>query len=558
MSENVVTRFAPSPTGYLHVGGARTALFNWLLAQRAGGTFILRIEDTDQKRNTPTAAQQVMDDLKWLGIQWDEGPEAGGPNGPYLQSQRRDIYDKYIEKLLDEKNAYYCFETTEELDALRKEAEAQKKSFSYSRPKDFPDSEAAEKARADGRAVTVRFAVPQDKPIVVQDVVRGEITFAADEISDFIIRKSDGFPTYNFACVVDDRLMKVTHIIRGQEHLNNTPGQQTLWQALFPDVPLPKYAHMSVTVSDTGGKLSKRERPKALRKAIKAAQEIDLEALAAAGDISGEQLDSFIRGKTMPDMPNIDAMAGHLGVALPEINIVDFFKSGYLPETMVNFLALLGWNPGDNREIMRIDELIDSFDLSRLAKSNSLFDRQKLIAFNTEHMKMISVEKLLQYFKDYLKVIESPIASSEDEPLFAAEKDKQLLRIIKLCQGARTLSDIERKCRFLFIDNDKIEYDDKAVKKVLLKSDGLANLAIVRDKLAAMDELSEQAIEDMLRSLAEEKQVGLGKVAQPLRVAICGTTISLPIFDSVRLLSKENTLIRIDNTLKKFQTQTQT
>ncbi len=558
MPENVVTRFAPSPTGYLHVGGARTALFNWLLAQRAGGTFILRIEDTDQKRNTPTAAQQVMDDLKWLGIQWDEGPEAGGPNGPYLQSQRRDIYDKYIEKLLDEKNAYYCFETTEELDALRKEAEAQKKSFSYSRPKDFPDSEAAEKARADGRAVTVRFAVPQDKPIVVQDVVRGEITFAADEISDFIIRKSDGFPTYNFACVVDDRLMKVTHIIRGQEHLNNTPGQQTLWQALFPDVPLPKYAHMSVTVSDTGGKLSKRERPKALRKAIKAAQEIDLEALAAAGDISGEQLDSFIRGKTMPDMPNIDAMAGHLGVALPEINIVDFFKSGYLPETMVNFLALLGWNPGDNREIMRIDELIDSFDLSRLAKSNSLFDRQKLIAFNTEHMKMISVEKLLQYFKDYLKVIESPIASSEDEPLFAAEKDKQLLRIIKLCQGARTLSDIERKCRFLFIDNDKIEYDDKAVKKVLLKSDGLANLAIVRDKLAAMDELSEQAIEDMLRSLAEEKQVGLGKVAQPLRVAICGTTISLPIFDSVRLLSKENTLIRIDNTLKKFQTQTQT
>ncbi len=558
MSENVVTRFAPSPTGYLHVGGARTALFNWLLAQRAGGTFILRIEDTDQKRNTPTAAQQVMDDLKWLGIQWDEGPEAGGPNGPYLQSQRRDIYDKYIEKLLDEKNAYYCFETTEELDALRKEAEAQKKSFSYSRPKDFPDSEAAEKARADGRAVTVRFAVPQDKPIVVQDVVRGEITFAADEISDFIIRKSDGFPTYNFACVVDDRLMKVTHIIRGQEHLNNTPGQQTLWQALFPDVPLPKYAHMSVTVSDTGGKLSKRERPKALRKAIKAAQEIDLEALAAAGDISGEQLDSFIRGKTMPDMPNIDAMAGHLGVALPEINIVDFFKSGYLPETMVNFLALLGWNPGDNREIMRIDELIDSFDLSRLAKSNSLFDRQKLIAFNTEHMKMISVEKLLQYFKDYLKVIESPIASSEDEPLFAAEKDKQLLRIIKLCQGARTLSDIERKCRFLFIDNDKIEYDDKAVKKVLLESYGLANLAIVRDKLAAMDELSEQAIEDMLRSLAEEKQVGLGKVAQPLRVAICGTTISLPIFDSVRLLSKENTLIRIDNTLKKFQTQTQT
>ena len=549
MPENVVTRFAPSPTGYLHVGGARTALFNWLLAQRAGGTFILRIEDTDQKRNTPTAAQQVMDDLKWLGIQWDEGPEAGGPNGPYLQSQRRDIYDEYIEKLLDEKKAYYCFETTEELDALRKEAEAQKKSFSYSRPKDFPDSEAAEKARAEGRPVTVRFAVPQAEPIVVQDVVRGVITFAADEISDFIIRKSDGFPTYNFACVVDDHLMKVTHIIRGQEHLNNTPGQQTLWQALFPDAPLPKYAHMSVTVSDTGGKLSKRERPKALRKAIKAAQEIDLETLAAAGDISGEQLDSFISGKTTPDMPNIDAMAKHLGVALPEINIVDFFKSGYLPETMVNFLALLGWNPGDNREIMQVDELIESFDLSRLTKSNSLFDRQKLIAFNTEHIKMVPKEKLLGHLKSYLNTVESPMASASDELLST---------IIKLCEGARTLAQIEQKSEFLFVDNDKIEYDDKAVKKVLLKGDGLAFLRIVREKLAAMDELTEQGIEDMLRGLAEEKQVGLGKVAQPLRVAICGTTISLPIFDSVRLLGEENTLKRIDNTLKKFQTQTQT
>jgi len=547
MSENVVTRFAPSPTGYLHVGGARTALFNWLWARRTGGTFILRIEDTDQKRNTPTAARQVMEDLKWLGIQWDEGPEAGGPNGPYLQSQRKDIYDKYIKKLLDEKNAYYCFETTEELDGFRNEAEAQKKNFSYCRPKDFPDSEAAKKARAEGRPVTVRFAVPQEKPIVVQDEVRGEITFAADEIGDFIILKSDGFPTYNFACVVDDYLMKVTHIIRGQEHLNNTPGQQTLWQALFPDAPLPKYAHMSVTVSDTGGKLSKRERPKALRNAIKAAQEIDLEVLAAAGDISREQLDSFIGGKTTPDMPNIDAMAKHLGVALPEINIVDFFKSGYLPETMVNFLALLGWNPGDNREIMSVEELTKAFDLSRLTKSNSLFDRHKLLAFNTEHFRMVSAEKLLQHLRSYLNIVESPMASADDELLST---------IIKLCEGSRTLAQIEQKSEFLFVDNDKIKYDEKAVKKILLKSDGLAVLGIVRDKLAAMDELTEQGIEDMLRRLAEEKQVGLGKVAQPLRVAICGTTISLPIFDSVRMLGKENTLKRIDNTLKKFQTQT--
>jgi glutamyl/glutaminyl-tRNA synthetase len=546
MPEKVVTRFAPSPTGYLHVGGARTALFNWLWARRTGGTFILRIEDTDQKRNTPTAARQVMDDLKWLGIEWDEGPEVGGPNGPYLQSQRKDIYDKYVKKLLDEKKAYYCFETPEELDAMRKEAEGRKGNLDYVRPETFPDENDVKKATEQGKPITVRFAVPQAEQIVVQDVVRGVITFAAEEIGDFIIQKSDGFPTYNFACVADDYLMKVTHVIRGQEHLNNTPGQQVLWQALFPDAPLPKYAHMSVTISDTGGKLSKRERPTALRKAIEVEQEIDLGALAAAGNISRDELESFIGSETTPDMPNIDAMAKHLGVALPEINIVDFFKSGYLPETMVNFLALLGWNPGDDREIMLVEELVKAFDLSRLSKSNSLFDRQKLLAFNTEHIRMVSTEKLLLHFRNYLNAVESPMASADDELLST---------IIKLCEGARTLAQIEQKSEFLFVDNDKIKYDDKAVKKVLLKGDGLTILGIVRQKLAGMDELTEEGIENMLRGLAEEKQVGLGKVAQPLRVAICGTTISLPIFDSIKMLGKEDTLKRIDNTLSKFQTQ---
>jgi len=538
----VVTRFAPSPTGYLHVGGARTALFNWLCARRTGGTFILRIEDTDQKRNTPTAAQQVMDDLRWLGIEWDEGPEAGGPNGPYLQSQRMDIYDKYIKKLLNEKKAYYCFDTTEELDAFRKEAEAQKKSFSYPRPKEFPDESDVEKAKGQGKPVTVRFAMPSTSTRV-DDEVRGTCFFSGDVISDFIIQKSDGFPTYNFACMVDDYLMKITHVIRGQEHLMNTPGQQALWKALFGDSQLPKYAHMSVTISDSGGKLSKRERPKALRNAIKARQEIEAGKLAEVAGIAPEELDSFIKGKTTPDMPAIDAMAEYLGVGLPEINIVDFFKSGYLPETMVNFLALLGWNPGDNREIMPVGELIESFDLSRLSKANSLFDRKKLLSFNMEHLKMTPPEKVLEHFRAYLKVVNSPVDSAEDE---------LLSKIIKLCEGTRTLFDMERKSRFLFLDNNEIKYDEKAVKKVLLKGDGLAVLAIVRDKLAAMEQLTEQGIEDMLRSLAEEKQVGLGKIAQPLRVAICGSTVSLPIFESVQLLGKENALTRIDATLKKF------
>lgn len=566
MPEEVVTRFAPSPTGYLHVGGGRTALFNWLWARRTGGRFILRIEDTDQKRNTPTAARQVMTDLRWLGIEWDEGPDVGGPNGPYCQSERRDLYDKYIRQLLDEGKAYYCFETSEDLDAMRQEAETRKTGFVFRRPDQCPSEQEAQKARAEGRPVTVRFAIPQDGPIVVNDLVRGQISFNPAELGDFIILKSDGFPTYNFACVVDDRLMEVTHVLRGQEHLMNTPGQQALWQAMFLDAPLPKYAHMSVTVSDSGGKLSKRERPKALQTAIKERidvtvkpqtlqmnarlhkPEVLIQELAHKGNLTEDEVQSFVEGKSVPDMPAIDAMANYLGVHLPEINIVDFCKSGYLPETLVNFLALLGWNPGDQREVMTVEELVESFDLSRLTKSNSLFDRQKLMAFNTEHLRMLPAEKVLGHLRAYLAEVQSPLLKADDETL---------LRIIRLCEGARTLEDIDNKSRFLFVEDDKIEFDEKAVKKVLLKAGAMDVLQVVRDRLAMMDEYTEQALEEMLRGLAEEKQVGLGKVAQPLRVALCGTTISLSIFDSVNLLGKERTLARIDATLERFRNQVQ-
>ena len=547
MPEKVVTRFAPSPTGYLHVGGARTALFSWLFARRTGGKFILRIEDTDLKRNTPTATQQVIDDLRWLGIEWDEGPEVAGPNGPYFQSQRKDTYDKYVRKLIHEKKAYYCFDTADQLNQMRQEAETQKRGFIYERPQVFPTDEDAEKARAQGVPVTVRFAVPQDKPIVVDDAIRGQVSFAPAEFGDFIIQKSDGFPTYNFACVIDDELMGITHVIRGQEHLMNTPGQQALQQALGFRTPV--YAHMSVTVSEGGGKLSKRERPKALRSAIKADPNINLEKLAQIANLSLEEVSSFVAGKTTPDMPSVDAMANYLGIDLPEINVVDFFRSGYLPETMVNFLALLGWNPGDDREIMAIEELIARFDLSRLTKANSLFDRSKLLAFNTEHIHMTARDKLLGHFRNYLKAVNSPVVSADDA---------LLARIIKICEGARTLAQIEQKSRFLFLTDDRIRYDEGAVQKVLLKSDGLAVLKTVREKLAAMEPLTEQNIENMLRSLAQERQVGLAKIAQPLRVALCGTTISTPIFDSVEILGKEKTLTRIDNTVKMVETGAQT
>jgi glutamyl/glutaminyl-tRNA synthetase len=544
VSEKVVTRFAPSPTGYLHVGGARTALFNWLWARRMGGTFILRIEDTDLKRNTPTAARQVMQDLRWLGIAWDEGPEVGGPNEPYFQSQRTELYNRYARQLIEQGLAYYAFETSEELDALRAQAEAQKKGFLYPRPERFPSEQDVEKARAQGRPVTIRFALPLDKPLIVNDIVRGAIRFDPAELGgDFIMVKSDGLPTYNFACVVDDYHMKITHVIRGQEHLMNTPGQQALWQALFPGRATPQYAHMSVTVSDTGGKLSKRERPQTLRTAIETMPEVDIDKLAEVGGITPGEVRAFLKAETTPDMPAIDAMAAYLGVPLPEINIVDFFRSGYLPETMVNFLALLGWNPGDQREIMTTGELICAFDLSRLTKSNSLFDRKKLLAFNTEHLRMTAPEKVLAYFKAYLK--------EKDSPLLKAD-DATLLRIIKLCEGARTFDDIERKSAFIFRGDDQVEFDQKAVDKVLRKDQALDILQEVRAALASMGQFTEQEIEGMLRRLAEKRQVGLGKVAQPLRVALCGTSISIPIFDSVEMLGKDHALKRIDLTLARF------
>ncbi|HOQ04366.1 MAG TPA: glutamate--tRNA ligase [Anaerohalosphaeraceae bacterium] len=537
----IVTRFAPSPTGYLHIGGARTALFNWLLARKSGGKFLLRIEDTDLKRNTPTATQQVLADLRWLGIDWDEGPEVGGPNGPYFQSQRLEIYQHYVRKLIEEKKAYYCFDTPEEIERLRREAEAKKQVFLYPRPARFPEPEEARKAQAQGRPVTVRLAVTETEPIVVRDLLRGDVVFNPAEIGDFVILKSDGFPTYHLAVVVDDELMGVTHVIRGQEHLMNTPNHLLLQRAL--GFRTPTYLHMSVTVSESGGKLSKRERPEALRKAIQEKKEVDLDALAKAAGLSRQELNLFLAGEKMPDMPAIDTMAAFLGVHLPEINVVDFLKSGYLPETMVNFLALLGWSPAGRQEIMDRQELIEAFDLSRLNKSNSLFDRKKLLAFNTEHIKRVPLKTLVRHFRVFLETTGSPVAAADDA---------MLEHLIRINEGARTLAQIEEKCRFAFTADEAVAYDPEAVKKVLQKEGAIDILKTIAQRLRELKEFTAESLEVMLRNLAEEKQAGLGKVAQPLRVAITGTMISPPIFDAVNLLGLERTVKRIERAIQLF------
>ena len=497
---------------------------------------LLRIEDTDQKRNTPTAMKQVISDLRWLGINWEEGPEVGGPNGPYLQSERLEIYTKYARQLLDEGKAYYTFDTSEELGAQRTIAETEKKAFSYRRPHQFPTEADVQKARAEGRPVTIRFAMPQNEPVVVNDILRGQVTFAAGEIGDFIIIKSDGYPTYHFACVVDDELMQVTHILRGQEHLMNTPGHIGLQRALGFRTPL--YAHMSVTVSESGGKLSKRDRAKVLRNAIKENASVNLEELAKIGNLTDTEMQAFLAGDSTPDNPQVDAMAEAIGLHLPEINVVDFQRSGYIPEAMVNFIALLGWSAAGGKEIMTCQELIAAFDLERLNKTNSLFDRKKLVAFNTEHMRMVPKDRLLGYFKDYLALNASPLAQADDATL---------RRLLEICEGARTLEDVEKKSRFLF--TDKVEFDPDAVKKVLRKDNAARLLGLIRAALAELADWTTPAIHKLIEELCTRENVGFGKIAQPIRVALTGTAISPPIADSLDLLGREKSLARIDDAL---------
>ncbi len=536
-----ITRFAPSPTGYLHIGGARTALFDLIWARNTKGKYVLRIEDTDQSRNSPTAAKQVMDDLEWLGIVWDEGPHKEGAVGPYFQSQRLDIYRQYIQKLLDMGKAYYCFDTAEELDAMRKEASAKKQNFIYPRPKTFPTLADVEQAKSQGRDVVVRFCMP-DGEVIVNDIVRDEVKFAGKDISDFIILKSDGFPTYHLACVVDDELMGITHVIRGQEHLMNTPGHVAMQKAFGFKTPI--YAHLSVIISEGGGKMSKREQAKVLKAAIKKTQGLEKEKLAEVGKISVDELNEFLSGDMTPDTPSIDAMAAYLKVELPEINIIDFLKSGFLPETLINFIALLGYSAPLDKEILTLQEIVDSFDPTRFNKTNCLFDRKKLLAFNTEHIKMLSEDALLGRYKDFLKVVNSPALKAGD---------CLLKKVLKASHGARTLAEIDNKSRFLFIEDDKIEYNQQDVDKVLLKNgEGLAMLGLLKEKLAALDKISEESIETLIRGIAEQKQVGLGKVAQPLRVAICGTTISLPIFESIDMLGIDVTIHRMERAINKF------
>ncbi len=485
-------RFAPSPTGYLHIGGARTVLFNWLVARQANGQFILRIEDTDRSRHVEDSVQKIFDDLRWLGLDWDEGPEIGGDFGPYYQSQRLDIYHEHIDRLIQGGCAYYALETPEQLQAMREAAEKSKGGFRYPRPDPIPTIEQGEAARSAGQPVVVRFKMP-DEAITVVDDILGEVTLASDQFEDFVIQKSDMFPTYHLACVVDDALMGITHVFRGQEHLMNTPKHIALQKAL--GFSTPRYGHLSVIFNPDGSKMSKRDKEKAIKQ----------------------------------------------GVAPPEIDVHDFRSAGYLPEAVLNFISLLGWSPGNDIERFALDEMVALFRVDRIGKTNARFDRDKLLAFNTDWSTRVSPTRLLVAFKDFLNI-------HEDTPAMMREADDAILaRMLSLCEGFRTFADVIKKTGFLFVADESIEFMPKAVKKVLQKKEGagLAMLMQLLPKIESLSDWSGEKIEQLLSDICEESGEKLGNVAQPIRVAITGSTVSPSIHETLAFLGRDRTLTRI-------------
>jgi glutamyl/glutaminyl-tRNA synthetase len=537
MTTTIRTRFAPSPTGYLHIGGARTALFNYLLAKRLGGKFVLRIEDTDQTRNIEAADQKLMEDLRWLGLHWDEGPEVGGPAGAYYQSQRRATYDAAARTLLDAGRAYYALETREELEAMRKAAQQRgEKGFRYPRPAHFPSEAEAQAARSAGRPVVIRCRMP-DRDFTVPDQILGPVTIKAEELSDFVIVKSDGFPTYNFAVVVDDAAMQITHVLRGQEHLMNTPGQIALYEALGHTPP--GFAHLPIIFNMSGTKMSKREKDKVVRDAAKAAGLDDAKLLEITGVTDPDQIAAWRRADTQLPGPALQRLAKALGVHPPEIDIHDFRKSGYLPEVLLNFIALLGWNPGTGDEKFALRELTQTFSLDRVGHTNARFDREKLLAFNTAAVEAAPVERKLAGLRDWLNV-------NEPGPLTGLD-DALLGRVLELCKGFRTFADVEYKAGALFVSDAAIRLDPKAVKDWLLKGEGLG-LRVLRElepQLAALEPWTAAALDSLIRAYAEGQGLGLGKVAQPLRVAMTGTTVSPQISDTLELIGRARVLARI-------------
>jgi glutamyl-tRNA synthetase len=543
-NDRIITRFAPSPTGYLHVGGARTALFNWLLARHTGGQFLLRIEDTDLARSTEDATRQLVEDLQWLGLQWDNAELVH-------QSKRLDIYNRIIDDLLARGLAYEAWESIEELNAMRQQAERARRPFLYRRQTYTPEQLA--QFQAEGRKPVIRFVMPV-KEHRFHDVVLGkEVVQPANESQDFIIRKTDGMPTYHFGVVVDDADMGITHVLRGLEHLKNTFNHIALQEAL--GYPRPTYAHLSVMLNpETGEKLSKRDRDRRIRKRVQEwmrSTKRTVEDVAAASALSAGRLTEWLNTDTMQldlaEQPKIMAVVGLSEADLPEVMVHDFRKNGYAPEVLLNFLALQGWSPGGDREAMSVEEMVQLFSLDRINSSNPKFNREKLRSFSTDFFAKASPERLVAGMRDFLAV-------HPDSPLQGASDD-QLRAVLAMNAGFHILREVEEKSRFFFVPDDALIYEPAASDKVLKKNQGqgLAALHDILPVLQGVTTWSAAEIESAIKHFCDERGLGLGKVAQPIRVAVSGGAISPPIFETLEFLGKERTVARIERCLSLIQ-----
>ncbi len=552
----VVTRFAPSPTGHLHIGGARTALFNWALARKLGGHFLLRIEDTDQARDTgDECVFGIMRSLAWLGIDWDEGPapddlsKSRDPRsvGPFFQSQRLDSYRAALEQLLQKDLAYHAFETPAELEAMRDEAKREKRAFRYNRAAlSIPRDERFR--RAESEPCVVRFRAPEEE-VVVRDEVLGMVRIAPGEVDDFVIFKADGFPTYHFAVVADDQAMGVTHVVRGQEHLTNTPRHVMLQRALGYRTPV--YAHLPLIVGESGAKLSKRDKDRAVRQACR-----DKNITSPPpGTADPDEFAGWLADKNRQMSGGaLSRLAAALGVTLPPINAEDFRDAGYLPEVVCNYIALLGWSPGSDIEKFDMGFLAERFDLSRIGKTGARFDYKKLLAFNTDALAAMDDAEFASRWREWCASHAPDVLAATGAATTISESFAMLATAMR--PRSKTFADAAAGCAFLLMDDGAIAFDDAAVSKNLIKNDGegAAVLAALRDELAAAGDWSPKPLHDVIESYAGARAIGLGKVAQPLRVALTGGTVSPPIDATLALLGRDRTLARIDRCLSQVKT----
>jgi len=510
-------RFAPSPTGYLHVGGARTALFNWLYARRTGGVFVLRIEDTDVERSSWDKVEGILDGLRWLGVDWDEGPEIGGPHGPYFQSQRLDRYREMAERLVRDGHAYYCYcnaEAAAETGALpagaddelavpepgeggpvtpklsdgREEGDAPRgESWTYDRrclrlpPGEVAAREAAKTPRA------IRFNVPEGAT-TFHDLVHGDITFDNANIEDFVALRSDGHPTYHLSVVVDDIDMDITHVVRGDDHISNTPKQVLLYRAF--GMRVPAFAHVPLILGPDKRRLSKRH------------------------------------GAT---------------------SVMEYDRQGFVPEAMVNFLALLGWSPGSgNKELFGRDELVEAFSLEGISGSNAVFNSEKLEWFSAQHIAAMSAEELARRIEPLLR----SAGAWRDE--YAGAERESLRRLIEMLRPrAKRLTEFVEKGQFFLAD--AVAYDQAAMEKHLATPESMKLLRAVRGVCATIEPFTSSALEPALRDLAVAQGVKAAALIHPARVAVTGQAASPGIFEVLELLGRERVLARIDGCLALHQ-----